>query len=64
MTHLQRLIAEEVENITQQFLDLSLCEGMNIPAPSELGGDEYPELRPPYQAWSTHQGPFYSERHS
>lgn len=64
MTHLQRRIAEEEENATQQFLDLSLCGGMNVPAPSELGGDENPELRPPCQARSSHQGAFDSEKHS
>lgn len=64
MTHLQRCIAEEEENATQQLLVFSSCREMNVPAPGELGGDEYPELRPPYQARSSHQGAFYSERHS
>lgn len=64
MTHLQRHMAEEEENATQQFLDLSLCGGMNVPAPGELGGDENPELRPPCQARSSHQGAFDSEKHS
>lgn len=29
------------------------------PPPMSQDGDEFPELRVPYQAWSNHQGAFY-----